>query len=189
MGNLVVGTATATALLSGLFRPLAMLGLLAIPAMAGMTRMACHAVDGDRVRISQLWAGARHRWAAHLGLGVAQLLLLAVSVVNVRVALAAGSVVGGAAAVVALYVGLAIWTVAIAAWPLLLDPAGRDRSVPQALRTAAVMVLRRPLHFSVLALILGGLVAATVQTVAPIAVVPAFTALTAAHATRDPGPR
>lgn len=146
--------------------------LLALPT-AVLMRLAV-AVARDR---SPSWSMATAE-IGRLGgrkllLGTAQLLVLALGVVNVLLAGNIGGILGIVSAVIAAYAVIATWMYAVALWPIVCDP---DREAPlrEQLRMALTVVILRPLQIGVLALIAALAVIICVQLIAPAVFLPGF---------------
>ena len=105
-----------------------------------------------------------------LGLGVAQARQRsAVLVVDLLVGTSLGMPIGGVLVVSAVY-GLAIlWTYAVVAWPIVLDPRRRDEPLAARLRLAAMLLVARPGRMFSLAALVG--IFLGVATVAVAAIV------------------
>lgn len=146
--------------------------LLALPT-AVLMRLAV-AVARDR---SPSWSMATAELGRLAGrkllLGTAQLLVLALGVVNVLLAGNIGGILGIVSAVIAAYAVIATWMYAVALWPIVCDP---DREAPlrEQLRMALTVVILRPLQIGVLALITALAVIVCVQLIAPAVFLPGF---------------
>ncbi len=182
VANLIwLAVAAVTALARAVYPPALVTGLLLVPVTCGLTRMAARAARGDAARVRQFTGGVRHRFWLHLTLGAGQCLLLAVALLNVTIGLNAGGALRILAAVVSGYVALLTWLLAVAAWPVLLDPQRHALRWTAALRLAMAVVVRRPVGMVVIASIEAVLVAVSVQTVVPAVFLPSYGALLAAH--------
>ena len=146
--------------------------LLALPT-AVLMRLAV-AVARDR---SPSWSMATAELGRLAGrkllLGTAQLLVLALGVVNVLLAGNIGGILGIVSVVIAAYAVIATWMYAVAMWPIVCDP---DREAPlrEQLRMALTVVILRPLQIGVLALITALAVMICVQLIAPAVFLPGF---------------
>ena len=146
--------------------------LLALPT-AVLMRLAV-AVARDR---SPSWSMAIAELGRLAGrkllLGTAQLLVLALGVVNVLLAGNIGGILGVISALIAAYAVIATWMYAVALWPIVCDP---DREAPlrEQLRMALTVVILRPLQIGVLALITALAVIICVQLIAPAVFLPGF---------------
>jgi hypothetical protein len=109
-------------------------------------RMAAHGARGDLPRLRQFVGGARHRIWAHLGIGAAQAVVLAVAL-----------------------------------WPLLLDPERRDVAMPALFRLALAVIMRRPISLVIVALAQIALLAAIAEVVVLGLLLPSFGLLVAAY--------
>jgi hypothetical protein len=146
--------------------------LLALPT-AVLMRLAVAAAR-DR---SPSWPMARSELGRLAGrkllLGAAQLVLLALGVINALLAGGVGGVLGIVSALIAAYAVIAVWMYSVALWPIVCDP---DREAPlrEQLRMALTVVMLRPLQIGVLALIAALAVIVCVQLIAPAVFLPGF---------------
>lgn len=145
--------------------------LLALPT-AVLMRLAVAAAARDR---SPSWSMATAELGRLAGrkllLGAAQLLALALGVVNVLLAGSIGGILGIVSALIAAYAVIATWMYAVALWPIVCDP---DREAPlrEQLRMALTVVMLRPLQIGVLAVITALAVIICVQLIAPAVFLP-----------------
>lgn len=163
------------------YAPAYLVGALLVPVSCGLIRMAAHAARDQPVRLSQLRDGATHRPWRHLLLGAGQAGVFAMALFNLGAGLSGAGLVAVMVTVVAANVAFATYLVALAVWPILLDPRRQDVRLGAALRLALAVIAARPLAMVALALIVGAAVAATVQTIVLGLFLPAFGALLAAH--------
>lgn len=163
------------------YTPAYLVGALLVPVSCGLIRMAGHAARDLPVRLSQLRDGVAHRPWRHLLLGAGQTGVLAVALFNLGAGLSGGGVVALLVVVVAANVFLATYLVALATWPILLDPHRQDIRLGAALKLALAVIAARPLAMLALALLVGVMVAATAQTIVLGFFLPALGALLAAH--------
>jgi uncharacterized membrane protein YesL len=167
--NLLFGAAllvVATLLLVGPIGFVAAVGL--IPLSAGVMRMATHYVRHRYVFFSEFWQPMR-RWPGRvLLLGVAQLGLITVLVVDFLVGAGMESWFGTFLAVSALYALLVLWIFSLIVWPLVLDPEREDEPVRAQLRLAALLVLAHPVRMTVFGGVIGAIV--LISTVAIVAI-------------------
>jgi hypothetical protein len=181
-GNLAwLAVAALTVTAGASFRPAYVLTLLVVPVTCGLMRVAAHAARGDLPRVRHFVGGARHRIWAHLGIGAAQGVVLAIAVINIGVGMTGETLVFALVAVFATYVALATVVLAVALWPLLLDPERRDVALPTLFRLALAVITRRPLSLVVVALALVALLAAIAEIVVLGLLLPSFGLLVAAH--------
>jgi hypothetical protein len=144
----------------------ALIGAASNPALGGVVAIGlvlvtagCMALATSLVRDGHTDLGVfmslvRHPWPA-LGLGLAQLAVGLVLIVDLFVGAGLGMPVGGVLMVSALY-GLAIlWTYAVVAWPIVLDPNRRDVPLAARLRLAAMLLVARPGRMAGLAALVG----------------------------------
>ena len=144
----------------------AVVGIALIPVTAGCMALATSLVRDGHTDLGEFAAVLRRPWTV-LGLGVAQLAIGAVLVVDLLVGAALGTAIGGVLVVSAVY-GLAIlWIYAVIAWPIVLDPARRDASLAARLRLAAALLVTRPVRMGAFAVLVGiFLVVATILVAA-----------------------
>lgn len=155
--------------------------VLYVPLTAGLLRAAAVTAAGRRPGRSHVVAGAgAHPWR-HLLLGLLQAALLLGAVVNIGTGLAVGGVVAAMTVAVACYVALAVCCLAVATWPVSLDPRRAQCSTRRVLAVGAAVTLAHPLKVLALVLVVLALAVATVQTVVLGLVAPAFAALLATH--------
>lgn len=155
--------------------------VLLLPATGALARMAGRTVRDRPARFRDALDGTRHRWPLLWTLGTLHLVIVGVAWVNVQVALASPRTVLVLAAVASANVAAAVTALAVAAWPLLFDPARDALPARQLLRLALAVVAVRPGR--VLATVVVGVVfvAISLQTVVgPLALV-ALGVLLAAH--------
>lgn len=161
---------------------IAVVGVVAlVPLAAGCMRMATVLVRDGHTDFGEFVAALRRPWLPLL-LGVAQLIVVAVFVVDFMLGAAWGGAIGGVLAISAVY-GLAItWAYAVVAWPIVLDPVRREVPIGRRLRLAALLLVAHPLRMGGFALLVGGLlVASTVAIAALVTVALAFACLLSAR--------
>ena len=138
-----------------------------VPVAAGCMALATGLVRDGHTDLGEFADVLRHPWPA-LGLGVAQLSVGAVLVVDLMVGSALGTAIGGVLAVSAVY-GLAIlWVYAVVAWPIVLDPRRRGDPLAARLRLAIAVLVTRPGRMTVLAVSVGIFLAVATILVAAI---------------------
>jgi uncharacterized membrane protein YesL len=152
------------------------------PLTFGLMGMATIVVRDRTLVMSDFTRSIRTEFRPRLALAVAQLLLVAVAVVDLSVGFQIAGMLGLALVVVALYTLLATWVVAVVAWPLVMDPRREDESMRSRLRLAVILVVARPMQMAGLALVLGVLlVVSAILAAAIITFAAAYAALVAAH--------
>lgn len=105
-----------------------------------------------------------------------------VLVFNILIGLSSGEPIGWAFGTMAGWGLVAVWVVALAFWPLLVDPAREDEPLLDRLRLAAMIVLSSPLRFGGLLLVLGAVLAVSfVLFAALLTITIAFIALVLAR--------
>ena len=153
-----------------------------IPPTAGVTRMATYLTRERYLFFSEFWEPMRRHPVRVLGLGLAQLALVAVLLVDILIGAGMGNLFGTFLAVSAMYALAILWVYALIAWPLLLDPARENEPARAHLRLGALLLLAHPLRLGAMGAVLGAI--ALVSTVAIVAIatfVLSFLALAAAH--------
>ena len=144
---------------------IAIVGL--VPLTAGCMALATSLVRDGHTDLGEFMAVVRRPWLV-LGLGIAQLTATAVLLVDLSVGAALGTPIGGVLVVSAVY-GLAIlWTYAVAAWPIVLDPKRQSEPLAARLRLAARLLIARPGRMSGLAALVG--IFLGIATVAVVAI-------------------
>lgn len=145
----------------------AVVGIALVPVTAGCMALATTLVRDGHTDLGEFAAILRRPWLV-LGLGIAQLGIGAVLVVDLVVGASLGTAIGGVLVVSAVY-GLAIlWIYAVIAWPIVLDPVRRGDSPASRLRLAAMLLIARPLRMAGLALLVGLFLVASTIAVAAI---------------------
>jgi hypothetical protein len=146
--------------------------LLALPT-AVLMRLAVAAARDRSPSWSMATAELGRLAGRKLLLGAAQLLVLALGVINVLLAGSIGGFLGIVSALIAAYAVIAAWMYSVALWPIVCDP---DREMPlrDQLRVALTVVILRPLQIGVLALIAALAVIVCVQLIAPAVFLPGF---------------
>jgi len=148
VGLIAVFAAVATSPLGWI----AVVGL--VPLTAGCMALATSLVRDGHTDLGEFMAVVRRPWLV-LGLGIVQLAAGAVLVVDLAVGAALGTPVGGVLVVSAVY-GLAIlWTYAVVAWPIVLDPSRRDEPLAARLRLATRLLIAHPGRMFGLAALVG----------------------------------
>ena len=156
--------------------------LALVPLTFGLMGVATTVVRQRTLVMSDLSRSIRTEFTRRFALGIAQLALTVIAVVDLLVGLQAGGLIGLVLVVTAGYTLLAIWIVAVAAWPLVMDPLREDVPLRARLRLALFLVLAHPIRFVILALVLAVLLAvSTVLAAALIMFAAAYAALVAAH--------
>lgn len=129
--------------------------LLAVPT-AGVFRVAARVV---RTEPDVSWRDAFAAWrdlgGPALGLGAVAVAVAVILGSNLVVGLAQADPVGWVMATFAGWGLVVLWCGAIAAWPILVDPARERQPVRQRLRLAALLVLAFPVRFAALGLAVG----------------------------------
>lgn len=138
-----------------------------VPLAAGCMAQATSLVRDGHTDLGEFAAVVRRPWLV-LGLGIVQFVAGAVLVVDLSVGAALGMPVGGVLVVSAVY-GLAIlWTYAVVAWPIVLDPSRRDEPLAARLRLAARLLVAHPLRVFGLAALVGIFLAVATIAIAAI---------------------
>ena len=162
-GLIVLGT------IAVLGAPVVFVALIAlVPLTAGVMGMATTLVRQRTLVMSDFIGSLRPRFWAIVGIGVAQLALIAVAVVDLLIGLQVAGVMGLVLTVTSAYTAIAIWLLAVAIWPLLLDPVRADLGVRQCLRLGALLVIAHPVRIGLLALVVGAVFAVSTVLLAAI---------------------
>jgi uncharacterized membrane protein YesL len=158
------------------------LGAVLVPLTFGLMGMATTLVRERTLVMSDLVRSVRTDFARRFALGLAQLALIAVAVVDLLVGLQIGGMIGLVLLVTAAYTLLAIWILAVAAWPIVMDPLREAMPLRPRLRLALFLVLGHPVRFTLLALVLAAvLTVSAVLAAALVTFAAVFAALVAAH--------
>ena len=156
--------------------------LALVPLTFGLMGMATIVVRERTLVMSDLARSIRTDFARRFALGLAQLALVAIAVVDLLIGLQIGGMIGLVLAVTAFYSGLAIWILAVAAWPIVMDPLRETMALRARLRLALVLALAHPLRFLLLSIVLALVLAASALLAAAlITFAAAYAALVAAH--------
>lgn len=178
-GALLLAVLVAAALWSAL--ALLALPILAVP-QAGLARLAALIVRGEAVSLGDAVEAWRRYLLPSLVLGYGLAIPTAVLGVNVAYAVADGGVVAVAVGTLALWGLAALGAFAVAAWPLLVDPARDQAAVRDRLRLAALLGLAHPGRILALALLVALLLAlSTAAFAALLTVSVAYATLVAAR--------
>jgi hypothetical protein len=158
------------------------LAVLLVPLSVGLMAMATHLVRDRHVALSDFTDAIRGRFLRHLALGLGQLALGFVALVDLGVGLQSPGLIGPALTVSAIYALVALWVVGVAAWPILLDPLRADEPVLARLRLGALVTLAHPIRLGGLAALLAILLALSAVLIAALLTVAgALTVLISAH--------
>ncbi|HEX5396282.1 MAG TPA: hypothetical protein VFX74_04235 [Candidatus Limnocylindria bacterium] len=149
-----------------------LLAIVLILPVAGLMRMAAVQVRTRQgARMSDFLAPMRRPWHILL-LGTIQLVIGLVMWIDVVVGLGSGQWLPAILAIGALYLLLGLWSYALIAWPLLLDPLHDGEPVRARLSLALQVLLTSPMRvlaFAVLSGLLLGLATAAVGLVVTVA--------------------
>jgi uncharacterized membrane protein YesL len=156
--------------------------LALVPLTFGLMGMATIVVRERTLVMSDLARSIRTDFARRFALGLAQLALVAIAVVDLLIGLQIAGMIGLVLAVTAFYSGVAIWILAVAAWPIVMDPLRETMPLRARLRLALILVLAHPLRFLLLSIVLAFVLAASALLAAAlITFAAAYAALVAAH--------
>jgi uncharacterized membrane protein YesL len=166
--NILIGALMVGILIASAWHPAALLlvTLLVLPAV-GTMRMATRLVRDFHTDLGDFADSVRRPWPL-LGVGLAQLAVIVVLVGDILIAAAWRSWAGTLLLVGAGYGLLALWTYAVVAWPLLLDPERDGEPLGARLRLAFVIVLVHPVRIGLFGLLIGAVLAISTALVAPI---------------------
>lgn len=132
---------------------IALFPLLAVP-LAGMHRMAALLARGEPTALSDFFDGMR-RFGVHAVLiAAAELLAGIVLATNALAGFTSAEPTGWFVGALAVYGLIALSMFAIAAWPLLVDPARDAWHLRMRLRAAGLLVLARPVRLFGLTLLI-----------------------------------
>jgi uncharacterized membrane protein YesL len=153
-----------------------------VPLTIGLMGLATIVVRDRSLVMSDLVRSIRSHFVQRFTLGIGQMVVLVVAVVDLVVGLQLGGLLGVILSATAFYMLLGIWVVAVAAWPIVMDPVREDEPLRARLRLAVILALAHPVRIGVLALVLAAILAVgTVFAAAIITFVAVYAALVAAH--------
>jgi uncharacterized membrane protein YesL len=156
--------------------------LALVPLTFGLMGMAATLVRERTLVMSDLARSIRTDFQRRFALGLTQIGLTAVALVDLGLGLQLGGMFGLVLVVIAAYTLLAIWILAVVAWPLVMDPIRASMPIRSRLRLAGLLVLAHPVRFTALAAVLAVLVlAGAVLAAALLMFAAAYVALVAAH--------
>jgi hypothetical protein len=182
--NIVWGAGLIAIVLVALVWPLGgllLLPLLALPT-AGIFRLAARIV---RVAPDPGWHDVvwpyRHAAGPTLAVGAGLVAVTVVLGTNLIVGIAGqGELIGWALATLAGWGLVAVWAMAIVAWPLVVDPARDGQPLRPRLRLAAAIVFLNPVRIGALAIFVAlTTIVSTILTAAVLTASIAFIALVA----------
>ena len=181
--NVVWSVAALLLLAAILVTPLAVLlaPLLALPT-AGMFRIATRIVRGEAVSFWDAIDAWRRDVRATLVAGAATTAAAVAFFSNVITGLSSASPLGWGLATLAAWGLIALWLLAFALWPILVDPRRAGRPATDRARLAALLVVAHPFRMAALAVVLTLFLAAS--TVAIVALVTISMSLAALVASR-----
>jgi hypothetical protein len=149
--------------------------LLALPT-ASLTRLAVAAVRAGVPTLAMARDELGRLVLRKLGLAVAQIAVMAISLANLRLVAEIGGVPGLLSGGVALYATIVTVLYGMALWPIVCDPM-RAGPVRGQLRLALAVTLRRPLQLALLGLFAGLAAVASVEVLAVALFLPSVVAL------------
>ena len=153
-----------------------------VPLTTGLMGLATILVRDRSLAMGDLVRSIRSHFVQRFALGIAQVTVLVVAVVDLLIGLQLGGMLGVLLSAFAFYSLIGIWVVAVAAWPIVMDPVREDEPLRARLRLAIILVLAHPVRIGVLALVLAAILAVgTVFAAAIITFVAVYAALVAAH--------
>jgi uncharacterized membrane protein YesL len=166
--NVLIGALIVGILFASAWHPLGLLlgTLLVLPAI-GTMRMATRLFRDFHTDLGDFAESVRRPWPL-LGVGLVQLAVIVVLVGDILIAAAWRSWAGTLLLVGAGYGLLALWTYALVAWPLLLDPERDGEPLSARLRLAFIVILVHPVRIGLFGLLVGGVLAISTALVAPI---------------------
>lgn len=181
--NLVWGLSlVAVVVLAAMWTPaIALLPILAVPT-TGVMRMAAMVARGQDLGFSDFGAGMARSWREAVLVGVAGVLLAVVFTSNLVIGLGSGNPVGWLFGAFALYGDIGLAMMAVATWPILVDPLREGLPLGRRLRLAALVNLAWPGRMAGLTLLLTVLmVVSTIAFAAALMVSVAYASLVAAR--------
>lgn len=156
--------------------------VLMIPLSVGLMGMATALVRERHVVMSDFPRAIRGRFWRLLALGVAELTLIALAAFDLLLGVQLGGVLGFVLGLVAFYTMVALCVLALAVWPIVVDPERRDEPLLAAVRLGALLVLAHPIRMGLLAAVLALIgVASMILTAAIVTFAAAYIFLVAAH--------
>jgi hypothetical protein len=184
VANVVWLAVTALVLVLGRLHVAAHLLLIVlVPITAGLGRMAAYTAREQVARLGHFREGMVARWPASMFLGALQLLVAAVSWLNLQVGLTAATLPLVAAAIASAWLLLLVAASAVTVWPLLLDPDRDEAPVGRLLRVALAVAMARPGRIAILVAIVVVLVMVGAQFLVAAVLLPSLGVLAATHAT------
>jgi len=166
--NFVMGALLLLILFGAVATPWALLLVaLLVPPAAGTMRMATRLIRDGHADLGDFGEAIRRPWPV-FALGLIQLAVIGVLVVDVVVAGSWQAWVGTFLAASAAYGLFVVWAFAIVAWPLLLDPVRDAEPVRSRLRLAIVVLLAHPVRLGLFALGVAGFLLVAGILIAPI---------------------
>jgi hypothetical protein len=166
--NILLGALIVAFAVASLATPWGLLLVwLLVPPAAGRLRLATRLVRDFHTVLGDFAEVVRRPWPV-LGVGLAQLVVTVVLVGDILIAAAWGSWPGTFLLIGALYALVALWTYAVVAWPLLLDPERDAEGVRPRLRLALVVLLVHPVRLGLFALLIGALLALATIVIMPV---------------------
>ena len=148
-------------LLIGLPALILVIPLFALPT-ASLTRLAIVAVRAGVPTLAMAREELGRLAPRKLALAAVQVLVIGISLTNIRLAGEIGGLPGLLSAGVAMYAVVGTGTYAMAVWPIVCDPL-RAGPLREQLRLALAVTARRPLQLGLLAVIAGLAAAASIQ--------------------------
>lgn len=140
--------------------------LVALP-VAGTMRVATRLVRDGHTDLAAFAEAFRLRGRV-LGLGAAQLAVTAILGVDVLLALGWGSWTGTILLVGAVYGLAGVWTLAVVAWPIVLDPAHEGEPIRRQMQLALAVIAVRPWRVLGFAIGIGAFLALATLLVMPV---------------------
>jgi hypothetical protein len=172
----------AVVVLTAMWPPaIVLLPFLAIPA-AGIARMAALVARGQSLGFSDFGSGVTRSWREALVVGAAAALLAIVFTSNLVIGLGSGNPAGWLFGAFALYGDIGLAMMAVATWPILVDPMRDELPLARRLRLAALVILAWPGRMAGLTLLLAVLmIVSTIAFAAALMVSAAYSSLVAAR--------
>ena len=181
--NLIWGLGLIAFLVAG---PMSILGalllvLLAVP-LAGIHRMAALIARDEPAAFSDFVDGMRRHAAQALAFAAGSVVLAAVLTTNIVVGLQIGGPVGWFLSAMALWGDVALLMLAVAFWPILVDPRRDGLGLWRRLGCAGLVVIGRPVRMATLTLAVVAILAISTMLFAALLLISvAFVAIVSAR--------
>jgi hypothetical protein len=143
-----------------------LLAAVAVVPAAGTMRMATRLRRDGHTDLGD-FAEVRHRGRILL-LGLAELAVAVVLVVDIAIALSLGSWLGVVLLIGSAYGAVVLWALSLVAWPILLDPTRDSMPIRARLRLAVLVLFVHGRRVGILAVVSALLLVVSTLLVAPV---------------------